>query len=315
MDGDTDDEIASNCEEITRGLVTSRTAAALAATALVVAAGGCGLGAGETDEGEASLRVTRDYGDELFAEATVEDPSSSETVIRFLDREADIETRFGGGFVQSIDGLEGGVEDGRSSDWFFYVDGIESSVGAAEVTVRAGDPGVVGPPGLDGRDARARGGRLVPGAARAGSALNRMSLECADAEEACAAAGERLAEADVEFENTDLGKGEGELRVLVGLWEDLREDETAALLEGGPGDKRRLRETGDARAAIAWALERFDETATPDDACWREAAWSPPSAPVRTPPVWVVTGMDGRASNATVAALEERRSATATRWR
>ena len=35
------------------------------------------------------------------------DPPSSETVIRFLDSQADITTRYGGGFVQSINGLAG----------------------------------------------------------------------------------------------------------------------------------------------------------------------------------------------------------------
>ena len=44
-----------------------------------------------------------------------------------------------GGFVQSIDGVEGDFSDGRSLDWFFFVNGIESSRGSAEVPVRAGD--------------------------------------------------------------------------------------------------------------------------------------------------------------------------------
>ena len=48
-------------------------------------------------------------------EATEADPPESETVIRFLDREAEITTRYGGGFVQSIDGLAGAEEDGRKA--------------------------------------------------------------------------------------------------------------------------------------------------------------------------------------------------------
>ena len=59
-------------------------------------------------------------------------------MIRFLDREAEITTRYGGGFVQSIEGLGGTVTAGRSFDWFFFVDGIESSVGSAEREVRGG---------------------------------------------------------------------------------------------------------------------------------------------------------------------------------
>jgi hypothetical protein len=110
------------------------------AAALAVAVAGCGFGGGETSAGEATLTVTRDYGSVRVLETEIEDPASSETVLRALDREAEIETRYGGGFVDAIEGVEGSaVEDGRSLDWFFYVNGVESSVGAAEVPVGAGD--------------------------------------------------------------------------------------------------------------------------------------------------------------------------------
>jgi hypothetical protein len=58
--------------------------------------------------------------------------------MRVLDRSADIETKFGGGFVQSIDDIEG-ASGGRRSDWFFFVNGIESSVGAAQYKPGDGD--------------------------------------------------------------------------------------------------------------------------------------------------------------------------------
>ncbi len=48
-------------------------------------------------------------------------------------------TRFGGGFVQSIDGLAAGTNGGRRSDWFFYVNGIESPIGSAEYDPSGGD--------------------------------------------------------------------------------------------------------------------------------------------------------------------------------
>ena len=72
-------------------------------------------------------------------------------MIRFLDREADITTRYGGGFVQSIDGLAGAGAGGRRYDWFFYVNGIESPVGAAEVAGPRRRPDLVGLPRLDRR--------------------------------------------------------------------------------------------------------------------------------------------------------------------
>src|SRR5207302_8253901 len=47
------------------------------------------------------------------------------------------ETRYGGGFVQSIDGLSGNRT--AQFDWFFYVNGIESDRGAADFALSAGD--------------------------------------------------------------------------------------------------------------------------------------------------------------------------------
>ncbi len=67
------------------------------------------------------------------------DPPESETVMRMLDREAEIETRYGGGFVQSIEGISGSTDLGRTYDWFFFVNGVESAIGAAETEVRGGD--------------------------------------------------------------------------------------------------------------------------------------------------------------------------------
>jgi hypothetical protein len=106
---------------------------ALCATAVA----GCGLGAGE-DEGEVSLTVTRGYGSEVMAHAG-DSIDESDTVMRVLDRNADVTTRYGGGFVQSIDGLAGAESGGRRSDWFFYINGIESSTGSADYDLSDGD--------------------------------------------------------------------------------------------------------------------------------------------------------------------------------
>ena len=179
-----------------RGL---RTALAVAAIATVAA--GCGLGSGERSEGEATLTVTRDYGVKVMLEASEPEPSESETVIRMLDAEAEIATRYGGGFVHSIDGVSGEVSGGRSLDWFFFVNGIESSVGAAEVPVRGGDriwwdyrdwtdamraPAVVGSWPEPFAQASADGGR-VP-----------VRIECRGAAAPCDEVAERLADAGVD---------------------------------------------------------------------------------------------------------------------
>src|SRR5437764_15178655 len=57
--------------------------------------------------------------------------------MRFLQSGHRITTRFGGGFVQSIDGLAGNQT--AEHDWFYYVNGSEASVGAADYTLNPGD--------------------------------------------------------------------------------------------------------------------------------------------------------------------------------
>jgi hypothetical protein len=57
--------------------------------------------------------------------------------MRLLQGERRVTTRFGGGFVQSIDGLAG--SDAAEHDWFYYVNGSEASVGAADYKLSPGD--------------------------------------------------------------------------------------------------------------------------------------------------------------------------------
>ena len=59
--------------------------------------------------------------------------------MRFLEGEDEIETRYGGGYVKSIDGVSEDERGGHPYDWFFYVNGVESPVGAAEVSLHGGE--------------------------------------------------------------------------------------------------------------------------------------------------------------------------------
>ena len=80
-------------------------AAALALCA--AAAAGCGLGPGK-DQGDVELTVTRDYGRKVLLQKT-DSINESDTVscaCSIATRTSS--TRYGGGFVQSIDGLSGG---------------------------------------------------------------------------------------------------------------------------------------------------------------------------------------------------------------
>lgn len=227
-------------QEVTIGARVRRLATAVAVFT-VVAGPGCGLGEGESSGGEATLTVTRDYGSELLLEAVVSEPSESETVIRMLDREAEISTRYGGGFVHSIEGVAGTITGGRNLDWFFYVNGVESSTGAAEVRVRGGDriwwdyrdwtdamriPAVVGSWPEPFAQASAAGERLP------------VEVVCATERDLCDAAVERLADAGIDASVDSLAAAAGDevesLRLLVGPWGELHGEPSAAALAQEP---------------------------------------------------------------------------------
>jgi hypothetical protein len=103
--------------------------------ALVVA--GCGIGPGEEHSGGVSVHVTRDFGEKRVGAASTKTIRDGQTVMRLTASNFDVKTRFGGRFVQSIDGLSGTGATG-SRDWFFFVNGVESEVGAADYDLSAG---------------------------------------------------------------------------------------------------------------------------------------------------------------------------------
>ena len=109
----------------------------LAALVLGLLVAGCGEGGGEArgrPDATASLWVTRDHGSEVVFTATV---PAGLTVMQALEREADVKTAYGGRFVQAINGIEGNKAE--QVDWFYFVNGIEADVGAADVRLRPGD--------------------------------------------------------------------------------------------------------------------------------------------------------------------------------
>ena len=100
--------------------------------AAVVLVAGCGGEAATS--GSASLWVTRDRGTEVLLTTSV---GAGLTAMQALDREADVETRYGGRFVHAVDGLEGSLAAQR--DWFWFVNGIEGDRSATEYRLRPGD--------------------------------------------------------------------------------------------------------------------------------------------------------------------------------
>jgi len=109
--------------------VSSRLAAALAAVALLVGCGGI-----DRDAGTASLWVTRDRGERVLLTDTV---PAGLTAMQALKRKASVETRYGGRYVQAINGIKGSLA--RRRDWFYFVNGFESDRGAVEYRLHAGD--------------------------------------------------------------------------------------------------------------------------------------------------------------------------------
>ena len=95
---------------------------------LVVLLAGCG---GSSD-GTATLRVTRDRGQHVLLVARV---PAELTAMQALEREAKVETSYGGRFVVTINGLA----SASRHDWFYFVNGVLGDRSAAEVRLHEGD--------------------------------------------------------------------------------------------------------------------------------------------------------------------------------
>ncbi len=105
---------------------------AVAVFGLALALAGCG-GDGR-GHGTATLWVTRDRGAHVVYSGSV--PAGLDA-IQVVERRLKVTTRYGGRYVQSIDGIDGSLSAQR--DWFYFVDGIEGDRSAADVTVHPGE--------------------------------------------------------------------------------------------------------------------------------------------------------------------------------
>jgi uncharacterized protein DUF4430 len=275
-------------------------AVAIALFGASLAAAGCGVGPGE-GVGEVSLTVTRDYGAERIAPPVVDEIVESDTVMRVLDRNVEIATRYGGAFVQSIDGLEGNRRDGRPYDWFFYVNGLWSPVGAADYPLR-GDEAIW----WDYRDwsASERVSALVgswphPFVSGYEGERHPTAVECRGAGSACGAVRRRLRRVGA----TLVGAGtEGAIRVLVGPWVRLRSDPTAAELEAGPQTSGIYAEF--VRRGSRFALRGLDEGGEPVRSFGPDAGLVAATRRFGAPPVWLVSGATARGALAATNLLD-----------
>ena len=283
-----------------------RRAGALLLAVLLVA--GCGIGPGEERSGGVVVRVTRDFGHTELGSASTKTIRDGQTVMRLTESKFDdVKTRFGGRFVQEIEGVKGAGATGMR-DWFFFVNGVESEIGAAEYDLAPGEriqwdyrrwdtamrvPAIVGAfpePFLHGLDGKKRPVRV----------------ECDDVNaDPCRDGKVALEHVGVPVSGSALGAPgtENVTRLVVALWPRARIVRGGSTLEEGPqssgvfarfskdgreldllddnGDVARTVRAGDGTALVAAMRPRADEL------------------------VWLVTALDRDGLEAGVRALRE----------
>ncbi len=267
-------------------------AALVLLVAAALALSGCGLGAGPAPTAT-QLLVTRDFGSRVLYRSGAPKVSGQETVMSLLERNEPVSTRFGGGFVESIDALSGGQEAGEPVDWFYYVNGVEAPRGAAATNVHPGDhiwwdrhdwsqtedvPAVVGSfpePFVNGLQ-----GRRYP-----------VRIECASVSGyACSTVTARLRALGVPAAVAAIGGG-GEpesLRVLVGPWANVAPEAGPASIARGPrssGVYARF-------SADGGTLALLDQNGRTVDTLSAGAGLIAATREGEDAPVWVITGTD-----------------------
>jgi hypothetical protein len=282
-----------------------RLALAVAIALLALVAAGCGFGSGNTS-GTVTVTVSRDFGDTAMAPPKRETARDGDTVMRLLQRDFTVKTRFGGGFVQEIDGVSGGRANGRRVDWFYYVNGVEASQGAGERKLAPGDrvwwdhhdwtaaqriPAVVGAfpePFQSGLQGKKLPIRLV--------CMGAAGRSCDEVETRLEQAGiKQMARSSLE---QSVGKV---LRVIVGEWRDVRKDIAARQLESGPGASGVFArpDASGGRLALLDSRGRVQRTLGPGGGLVAATSFADQQ------PTWLVTGTDAVGVAAAAAAVTE----------
>ena len=266
---------------------------------------GCGLGPGE-DTGDAMLLVTRDYGAEVVVDEKVPVNESS-TAMRMLDGKVDIETTYGGDFLQSVNGDEGGSKGGRYFDWFFSVNGIVAERGSAQFPAKGGDK--IWWDYRDWTDAMEVGAVVGSYPAPFSTGYDDrdwgIEIECHGDEAAC-----RMVENQLEGDGATVEPGAENIRLLVGTFGDLLPEPELKRLHRGPaasgvfatfGPGGLVSESGKREPALAVEGLRIDGSVA------RE--FEPDAGLVAAmrrgedPPVWLITGGTDEAVKMAAAAL------------
>jgi Domain of unknown function (DUF4430) len=285
--------------------MTRRIAVAAIAIAGAFAIAGCGLGAGKSTSGVVTLAVTRDFGTAPVGSVTEQTIPGSQTVMRMLEQSFKVTTRYSGGFVESIDGHAGASS---RLDWFYYVNGIEATLGATGTSVHKGDriwwdlhdwtatdsiPAVVGSfpePFIHGIN-----GRRYP-----------VTLECGtDTAKACQRVTSELNSVGVPVSGQAIGGGSGtdSIGVVVGTWNDVHGELLAQLIDHGPASSGVYARFGSGGSSLDLLDPAGKVVRTLGAGAGLIAATAQPSSG----PFWVITGTDVAGVSAAAAALTSAR--------
>jgi hypothetical protein len=253
------------------------------------------------------LTVTSDFGGRSIGSRSAPQVKGQETVMSLLLRNDKVTTKYGGGFVQSINGISGGQEAGGDPiDWFYYVNGIEAAKGAAATNVHPGDhvwwdlhdwsqtdhiPAVVGSfpePFLNGIE-----GKRLP-----------VRVECAAAQsDPCRTVLARLRGLGVPAAVAAIGSGAGPyaLQVVVGQWTAVHGDPSVQSIERGPiasGIYARFGTNGQ-------ALTLLDGRGRPTSTLAAGAGLIAATKDVEGAIVWVVSGTDEAGTKSAAHAFDQ----------
>ncbi|MDQ2897752.1 MAG: DUF4430 domain-containing protein [Actinomycetota bacterium] len=245
--------------------------------------------------------MTQDFGARPVGSADERQVPGSETAMRALQRSFRVDTRYGGGYVQSIDGHAG---TSAQRDWFYYVNGIQAPQGAATTAVHQGDhiwfdlhdwhatdsiPAVVGAfpePFRDGVN-----GKRYP-----------TTIECAsDVNPACKRVASELSAAGIPTASQLLGTGSGQatLGVVVAPWREVAGAVGGTLIAHGPSASGIY-----ARFAQGGArLQLLGPSGAVARTLGAGAGLVAATADSQSAPTWLITGTDARGVAAAAAAL------------
>jgi hypothetical protein len=283
---------------------------ALMLVLLTLVASSCSINAG-AEKGPARLLVTRDFGERRVLTATENPIPGGETVMRLLMRNAPVKTRYGGRFVNAIKDISSTSTGGRRFDWFYYVNGIEADVGAAERNVEGNDhvwwdyhdwsgamrvPAVVGSfpePFVHGSE-----GKRYP-----------VRIDCGQSDaDACTKASDKLQAAGIAPSTSAIGAVAGKevLRLVIGNWSEVRQDAASEQIENGPdksGVFARFVPTG---PSGGYDLELLDQDGHSVSTLGPGAGLVAATRFEDQAPTWVVTGTDSAGVAHAISLLDQR---------